>query len=137
MALVYEYDVKDDALRRSERLATKADTEWLSEKMATAALRAAYEAGYVLKAAPPAYEADSAQGESETPRRPWITTGTTLIGLTTLEDIVEEMFGEQFVDETDPCVSFDANDKPALLPLFYAAMLHRAYAMEMEEADVR
>ena len=42
----------------------------------------------------------------------------TLIGLTTLEDIVEEMFGEQFVDETDPCVSLDAYDQPALLPLF-------------------
>jgi hypothetical protein len=74
----------------------------MSEKVATAALRAAYEGGYVLKAAPPAYEADSSRGESETPREKWVTTGTKLIGLTTLEDLVEEMFGEQFVDETDP-----------------------------------
>lgn len=102
MALVYEYDVNDENLRRSGRVASTVDTERISEKMATAALRAAYEANYVLKAAQPAHEADSAQGESETPRPRWITTGTTLIGLTTLEDIVEEMFGEQFVDETDP-----------------------------------
>jgi metal transporter CNNM len=102
MALVYEYDVNDDNLRRSGRVASTVDTEMISEKMATAALRAAYESNYVLKPVQPALEADSAQGESETPRRRWITTGTTLIGLTTLEDIVEEMFGEQFVDETDP-----------------------------------
>ena len=102
MALVYDYDVNDDNLHRSGRLASTEDTENMSEQFKTPALRAAYKAHHVLKAAPPAYEADSVQGESETPRRRWITTGTRLIGLATLEDIVEEMFGEQFVDETDP-----------------------------------
>ena len=102
MALVYDYDVNDDNLHRSGRLASTEDTEHMGEQFKTPALRAAYTANHVLKAAPPAYEADSAQGESETPRRRWITTGTRLIGLATLEDIVEEMFGEQFVDETDP-----------------------------------
>ena len=106
MALVYNYDVTDVNLKQSGRLAGKEDTTGMSDKVATAALRAAYENGFVLKSAPRpsgAYAgADSGAGESETPRARWVTTGTTLLGLTTLEDIVEEMFGEQFVDETDP-----------------------------------
>ena len=100
MALVYSYNPSDPDGVIGQRLASVGDISRMNAKVSTAALRAAYQEGYVLRAP---------EGG-----RDWDTRGTQLIGVTTLEDIVEEMFGEQFVDETDP-----------------------AFAMEMSEAETR
>ena len=88
LALVYSYDPADpDGLLTGRHLmADIKDLRHFRENVATAALNEAYKEGFVLRS----------QGEGGFPLQAEIQ----LLGLTTLEDIVEEMFGEQFVDET-------------------------------------
>eukprot|EP01047_Picozoa_sp_COSAG01_P055813 COSAG01_NODE_6256_length_3768_cov_2.852548_3_plen_323_part_00 len=90
MAVVYDYRLDGSgSSRAAATVAGERELSELSDKSVTVALRRAFNDGHVL---------DYTQREhaGELPA----TEGLQLLGLTTLEDIIEEIFGEQFVDET-------------------------------------